>query len=76
FTWPTYIVDGKQTLTFIFTDSAGITATQTLDFFIDTRLSSPTIALDSTDDSCTPGDDMTNRSRPTFFLQNIDSDVI
>lgn len=58
------------------TDRAGNTATQTLEFFIDTRLSTPTIALDSTDDTGTPGDDMTNRTRPTFILQNIDSDVI
>ncbi|EBX5775192.1 Ig-like domain repeat protein [Salmonella enterica subsp. enterica serovar Stanley] len=76
YTWPTDMGDGKHTLTVMVTDSAGNTATQTLEFFIDTRLSTPTIALDSTDDTGTPGDDMTNRTRPTFILQNIDSDVI
>ncbi|ECI8067564.1 Ig-like domain repeat protein [Salmonella enterica subsp. enterica serovar Enteritidis] len=76
YTWPTDMGDGKHTLTVMVTDRAGNTATQTLEFFIDTRLSTPTIALDSTDDTGTPGDDMTNRTRPTFMLQNIDSDVI
>ncbi|EEJ6789858.1 Ig-like domain repeat protein [Salmonella enterica subsp. enterica] len=76
YTWPTDMGDGKHTLTVMVTDRAGNTATQTLEFFIDTRLSTPTIALDSTDDTGTPSDDMTNRTRPTFILQNIDSDVI
>ncbi|HGB3023180.1 TPA: non-fimbrial adhesin SiiE, partial [Salmonella enterica subsp. enterica serovar Javiana] len=76
YTWPTDMGDGKHTLTVMVTDRAGNTATQTIEFFIDTRLSTPTIALDSTDDTGTPGDDMTNRTRPTFILQNIDSDVI
>ncbi|EGK9564189.1 Ig-like domain repeat protein [Salmonella enterica] len=76
YTWPTDMGDGKHTLTVMVTDRAGNTVTQTLEFFIDTRLSTPTIALDSTDDTGTPGDDMTNRTRPTFILQNIDSDVI
>ncbi|EJM6061494.1 non-fimbrial adhesin SiiE [Salmonella enterica] len=76
YTWPTDMGDGKHTLTVMVTDRAGNTATQMLEFFIDTRLSTPTIALDSTDDTGTPGDDMTNRTRPTFILQNIDSDVI
>ncbi|EAA5095307.1 Ig-like domain repeat protein [Salmonella enterica subsp. enterica serovar Bovismorbificans] len=76
YTWPTDMGDGKHTLTVMVTDRAGNTETQTLEFFIDTRLSTPTIALDSTDDTGTPGDDMTNRTRPTFILQNIDSDVI
>ncbi|EAP9884512.1 Ig-like domain repeat protein [Salmonella enterica] len=76
YTRPTDMGDGKHTLTVMVTDRAGNTATQTLEFFIDTRLSTPTIELDSTDDTGTPGDDMTNRTRPTFILQNIDSDVI
>ncbi|EGR6276951.1 Ig-like domain repeat protein [Salmonella enterica] len=76
YTWPTDMGDGKHILTVMVTDRAGNTATQTLEFFIDTRLLTPTIALDSTDDTGTPGDDMTNRTRPTFILQNIDSDVI
>ncbi len=76
YTWPTELGDGKHTLTVMVTDAAGNTATQTLEFFIDTQLSTPTIALDSADDTGTPGDDMTNRTRPTFILQNIDSDVV
>ncbi|EAB0018135.1 Ig-like domain repeat protein, partial [Salmonella enterica subsp. enterica serovar Kentucky] len=76
YTWPTALGDGKYTLTVMVTDAAGNTATQTLDFRIDTQLSTPTIALDSADDTGTPGDDMTNSPRPTFILQNIDSDVI
>ncbi|WP_079812792.1 Ig-like domain-containing protein [Salmonella enterica] len=76
YTWPTELGDGKHTLTVMVTDAAGNTATQTLDFHIDTQLSTPTIALDSADDTGTPGDDMTNRTRPTFILQNIDPDVI
>ncbi|EDE4818521.1 Ig-like domain repeat protein [Salmonella enterica subsp. enterica serovar Enteritidis] len=76
YTWPTALGDGKYTLTVMVTDAAGNTATQTLDFRIDTQLSTPTIALDSADDTGTPGDDMTNSPRPTFLLQNIDSDVI
>ncbi|ECI7016706.1 TPA: non-fimbrial adhesin SiiE [Salmonella enterica subsp. enterica serovar Choleraesuis] len=76
YTWPTDMGDGKHTLTVMVTDRAGNTATQTLEFFIDTWLSTPTIELDSTGDTGTPGDDMTNRTRPTFILQNIDSDVI
>ncbi|HHA3607716.1 TPA: Ig-like domain-containing protein [Salmonella enterica subsp. salamae serovar 42:g,t:-] len=76
YTWPTELGDGKHTLTVMVTDAAGNTATQTLDFRIDTQLSTPTIALDSADDTGTPSDDMTNRTRPTFILQNIDPDVI
>ncbi|HCL5252348.1 TPA: Ig-like domain repeat protein, partial [Salmonella enterica] len=76
YTWPTVIGDGKHTLTVMVTDAAGNTAMQTLDFTIDTRLSTPTIALDSTDDTGTPGDGMTNRTKPTFILQNVDPDVI
>ncbi|EIF0160097.1 Ig-like domain repeat protein [Salmonella enterica] len=76
YTWPTELGDGKHILTVMVTDAAGNTATQTLDFTIDTRLSTPTIALDSTDDTGTPGDGMTNRTQPTFLLQNIDSDVV
>ncbi|WP_079816715.1 Ig-like domain-containing protein [Salmonella enterica] len=76
YAWPTEMGDGKHTLTVMVTDAAGNKATQTLEFTIDTQLSMPTIALDSVDDTGTPGDDMTNRTRPTFILQNIDPDVI
>ncbi|OSJ70137.1 Ig-like domain-containing protein, partial [Salmonella enterica] len=43
--------------------------------FIDTLLSEPTIALDSTDDSGTKGDNLTNVNKPTFILGNIDADA-
>ncbi|MGT1662813.1 Ig-like domain-containing protein, partial [Salmonella enterica subsp. enterica serovar Typhimurium] len=76
YTWPTEIGDGKHTLTVMVKDTAGNTATQTLDFTIDTKLSTPTIALDGTDDTGTPGDGMTKKTQPTFVLQNIDSDVV
>ncbi|MBW3146056.1 hypothetical protein KZC46_22655, partial [Salmonella enterica subsp. enterica serovar Javiana] len=76
YAWPTDMDDRKHTLTVMVADRAGNTATQTREFFIDTRLSTPTIALDSTDDTGTPGDDMTNRTRTTFILQKIDSDVM
>ncbi|VEA43531.1 Ig domain-containing protein [Salmonella enterica subsp. enterica] len=67
YTWPTDMGDGKHILTVMVTDRAGNTATQTLEFFIDTRLSTPTIALDSTDDTGTPGDDMTNRTPTDLY---------
>ncbi|MGC7987485.1 Ig-like domain-containing protein [Salmonella enterica] len=76
YTWPTEIGDGKHTLTVMVKDTAGNTATQTLDFTIDTKLSTPTIALDGTDDTGTPGDGMTKKTQPMFVLQNIDSDVV
>ncbi|EEA5786036.1 Ig-like domain repeat protein [Salmonella enterica subsp. enterica serovar Lattenkamp] len=76
YTWPTEIGDGKHTLTVMVKDTAGNTATQTLDFTIDTKLSTPTIALDGTDDTGTPGDGMTKKTQPTFVLQNIDTDVV
>ncbi|ELO14140.1 hypothetical protein SEEE9845_11637, partial [Salmonella enterica subsp. enterica serovar Enteritidis str. 648898 4-5] len=40
---------------------------------IDTLLSEPTIVLDSTDDSGTKGDNLTNVNKPTFLLGNIDA---
>ncbi len=60
---PTDMGDGKHTPTVSFwspTERAHGDANVEF-FFIDTRLSTPTIALDSTDDTGTPGDDMTNR---------------
>ncbi|HAB1660553.1 TPA_asm: Ig-like domain repeat protein [Salmonella bongori] len=76
YTWPTEIGDGKHILTVMVKDTAGNTATQTLEFTIDTKLSTPTIALDGMDDTGTPGDGMTKKTQPTFVLQNIDSDVV
>ncbi|HCL5258834.1 TPA: Ig-like domain repeat protein, partial [Salmonella enterica] len=46
-----------------------------LDFTIDTKLSEPTIALDSADDSGTKDDHITNVKTPGFTLGNIDTDA-
>ncbi|EKR1873699.1 Ig-like domain repeat protein, partial [Salmonella enterica subsp. diarizonae serovar 11:k:z53] len=57
------------------TDAAGNTATRTLDFTIDTTLSTPTIELDGPDDTGVQGDNLTNRSQPTFILKDVDPDA-
>ncbi|EAM8601248.1 hypothetical protein CRV33_23320, partial [Salmonella enterica] len=75
YTWLTDVGEGKHTLTVEATDAAGNKATQQLEFTIDTLLSEPTIALDSTDDSGTKGDNLTNVNKPTFILGNIDADA-
>ncbi|EDV5254641.1 Ig domain protein [Salmonella enterica subsp. enterica] len=74
--WPTDLADGQYTLTVEATDKAGNTVTKTIDFAVDTTLSVPVIVLNSADDTGVQGDNMTNSTRPTFILQNIDSDVI
>ncbi|WP_139759068.1 Ig-like domain-containing protein, partial [Salmonella enterica] len=58
YTWLTDVANGSHTLTVEATDAAGNKATQNLEFNIDTLLSEPTIALDSTDDSGTKGDNL------------------
>ncbi|EAW4168851.1 hypothetical protein CYF35_24630, partial [Salmonella enterica] len=75
YTWLTDVANGSHTLTVEATDAAGNKATQKLEFTIDTMLSEPTIALDSTDDSGTKGDNLTNVNKPTFILGNIDADA-
>ncbi|EEL1352650.1 hypothetical protein G7328_004863, partial [Salmonella enterica] len=75
YTWLTDVANGSHTLTVEATDAAGNKATQNLEFNIDTLLSEPTIALDSTDDSGTKGDNLTNVNKPTFILGNIDADA-
>ncbi|EBY4019500.1 hypothetical protein E0V91_24185, partial [Salmonella enterica subsp. enterica serovar Kambole] len=75
YTWLTNVANGSHTLTVEATDAAGNKATQKLEFTIDTMLSEPTIALDSTDDSGTKGDNLTNANKPTFILGNIDADA-
>ncbi|EBZ7873271.1 Ig domain protein, partial [Salmonella enterica subsp. enterica serovar Newport] len=76
YTWPKTVADGDYTLTVKATDNAGNTVTRTLDFTIDTTLSTPVIVLDSADDSGVHGDNMTNRTQPTFALQQIDDDAV
>ncbi|EDK1566724.1 Ig domain protein, partial [Salmonella enterica] len=75
YTWLADVGEGKHTLTVEATDKAGNQTTQKLDFIIDTLLSEPTIALDSTDDSGTKGDNLTSVNKPTFILGNIDADA-
>ncbi|HCM3564253.1 TPA: Ig-like domain repeat protein, partial [Salmonella enterica subsp. enterica serovar Stanley] len=75
YTWLADVGEGKHTLTVEATDKAGNQTTQKLDFIIDTMLSEPTIVLDSTDDSGTKGDNLTNANKPTFILGNIDADA-
>ncbi|EAT5117116.1 Ig-like domain repeat protein [Salmonella enterica] len=75
YTWLADVGEGKHTLTVEATDKAGNKTTQQLDFIIDTLLSEPTIVLDSTDDSGTKGDHLTNVNKPTFLLGNIDADA-
>ncbi|EBG2397030.1 Ig domain protein, partial [Salmonella enterica subsp. enterica] len=75
YTWLTNVANGSHTLTVEATDAAGNKATQKLEFTIDTMLSEPTIALDSTDDSGTKDDNLTNVNKPTFILGNIDADA-
>ncbi|ECD0375223.1 hypothetical protein EUR61_23750, partial [Salmonella enterica subsp. enterica serovar Newport] len=76
YTWPKTVADGDYTLTVKATDNAGNTVTRTLDFTIDTTLSTPVIVLDSADDSGVHGDNMTNHTQPTFALQHIDDDAV
>ncbi|ECG8592457.1 Ig-like domain repeat protein, partial [Salmonella enterica subsp. salamae] len=75
YTWLTDVGEGKHVLTVEATDAAGNRATQKLDFTIDTTLSTPTIALDTADDSGAKGDNLTNENKPTFLLGNIDADA-
>ncbi|EAA9933485.1 TPA: non-fimbrial adhesin SiiE, partial [Salmonella enterica] len=75
YTWPTALVENTYTLTVKATDVAGNTATETLSFTIDTTLSTPTITLDSADDSGTVNDNMTNVETPGFIIGGIDPDV-
>ncbi|EDH0454664.1 hypothetical protein CAJ65_24470, partial [Salmonella enterica subsp. enterica serovar Kentucky] len=76
YTWPKTLADDDYTLTVKATDNAGNTVTRTLDFTIDTTLSTPVIVLDSADDTGVQGDNMTNRTQPTFNLQHIDDDAV
>ncbi len=69
------MTDGLHTLTVEATDKAGNQTTQTLDFTIDTRLSTPTIAMDSRDDTGAIGDHITSVKRPGFTIGNIDADA-
>ncbi|EEC2699604.1 Ig-like domain repeat protein, partial [Salmonella enterica] len=76
YSWPSDVGEGKHTLTVEVTDAAGNTATKTLDFSIDTKLSEPVITLNSADDTGVPGDGLTSRAQPSFTLQDIDADVV
>ncbi|EAO5939214.1 Ig-like domain repeat protein, partial [Salmonella enterica] len=73
--WPDDVTEGKHTLTVEATDIAGNKATQMLEFTIDTTLSTPTIRLDTVDDSGVPGDNITNEKMPGFTINGIDADA-
>ncbi|ECX9458483.1 Ig-like domain repeat protein, partial [Salmonella enterica] len=75
YTWSSDVTEGAHVLTVEATDIAGNTATRTLDFTIDTTLSTPTIELDGPDDTGVQGDNLTNRSQPTFILKDVDPDA-
>ncbi|ECK6532724.1 Ig-like domain repeat protein, partial [Salmonella enterica] len=75
YAWSSDVTEGAHVLTVEATDAAGNTATRTLDFTIDTTLSTPTIELDGPDDTGVQGDNLTNRSQPTFILKDVDPDA-
>ncbi|WP_183045794.1 Ig-like domain-containing protein, partial [Salmonella enterica] len=59
------------------TDEAGNIANKDLVFNIDTNIQVPTIALDAGQDTgANTADNITNISRPTFTIGNVDPDVI
>ncbi|HCL0942448.1 TPA: non-fimbrial adhesin SiiE, partial [Salmonella enterica subsp. enterica serovar Havana] len=74
--WPTDLADGQYTLTVEATDKAGNTVTKTIDFAVDSTLSVPVIVLNNADDTGIQGDNLTNRTQPTFALQQIDDDAV
>ncbi|EJG3971946.1 Ig-like domain repeat protein, partial [Salmonella enterica] len=75
YTWSSDVTEGAHVLTVEATDIAGNTVTRTLDFTIDTTLSTPTIELDGPDDTGVQSDNLTNRPQPTFILKHVDADA-
>ncbi|MGU0042339.1 Ig-like domain-containing protein, partial [Citrobacter freundii complex sp. 2025EL-00176] len=75
YTPDTPLADGSGTLVVTVTDAAGNTADASLDYTIDSTISTPTIALDADSDSGTVGDNLTRDTTPTFILSNIDPDA-
>ncbi|EIZ5756614.1 Ig-like domain repeat protein, partial [Salmonella enterica] len=75
YAWPSDVTEGAHVLTVEATDIAGNTVTRTLDFIIDTTLSTPTIELDGPDDTGVQSDNLTNRPQPTFILKHVDADA-
>ncbi|EBO2786335.1 Ig domain protein, partial [Salmonella enterica subsp. enterica serovar Derby] len=74
---PNTLVDGTYTLRVEATDQAGNIANKDLVFNIDTNIQVPTIALDAGQDTgANTADNITNISRPTFTIGNVDPDVI
>ncbi|EBH3852757.1 Ig-like domain repeat protein [Salmonella enterica subsp. diarizonae] len=71
------LTDGQHTLRIEATDTAGNVASKDLVFNIDTHLQIPTIALGAGQDTgANTSDHITNISRPTFVIGNVDADVI
>ncbi|ENS3165796.1 Ig-like domain repeat protein [Salmonella enterica subsp. diarizonae] len=70
------LTDGQHTLRIEATDTAGNVASKDLVFNIDTHLQIPTIALGAGQDTgANTSDHITNISRPTFVIGNVDADV-
>ena len=69
------LADGNWTVEVKVTDAAGNTKQSSLDFTVDTSISTPTVALDASSDTGDVGDNLTNETTPTFILSNIDPDV-
>ena len=75
YTPETPLADGNWTVEVKVTDAAGNTKQSSLDFTVDTSISTPTVALDASSDTGDVGDNLTNETTPTFILSNIDPDV-
>jgi Bacterial Ig-like domain len=75
FTPDTALPDGQWTLEVKVTDTAGNTAESSLDFTVDTTLSTPVVTMDAASDTGTAGDNITANAQPEFVLSNIDADA-
>ncbi|HDR2795657.1 TPA: Ig-like domain repeat protein, partial [Enterobacter asburiae] len=75
FTPDTALPDGKWTLDVNVTDTAGNTACSSLDFTIDTTISTPVVSMDAGSDTGVAGDNITSNAQPAFTLSNIDADA-
>ncbi|ENV3333932.1 Ig-like domain-containing protein, partial [Salmonella enterica] len=76
YAWPSDVTEGAHVLTVEATDIAGNTVTRTLDFTIDTTLSTPTIELAPDQDTGqSKNDNLTRLTQPVFVLGHIDNDA-
>ncbi|OZV02614.1 hypothetical protein CIW55_03590, partial [Enterobacter cloacae] len=75
FTPDAALPDGHWTLEVNVTDAAGNTAHSSLDFTIDTTISTPVVTMDAGSDTGVAGDNITSNVTPAFTLSNIDADA-